>query len=115
MVSPAVQLQVKLLPAVHAEGPKGAGGAPGLPKSRPGGTIQTKQAQVEAAIEALALSSQAAKEQKTPAVVDLTEEERRNVQAIQTSPYVMQVKPRTPGMLTATKPVFNNYEISPYR
>ncbi|KXZ47292.1 hypothetical protein GPECTOR_36g19 [Gonium pectorale] len=46
---------------------------------------------------------------------DLTEEEKRNVHAIQTSPYIMQVKPRTPGANTASKPQLTSYEISPYR
>ncbi|EFJ50122.1 hypothetical protein VOLCADRAFT_89191 [Volvox carteri f. nagariensis] len=114
MVSPAVQMQIKLLPAVHAqsaaagpEGTKAAGAAPGLPRPKPVGVVQAKQAPVAAA------GSQR-EGGVTPGAADLTEEDRRNVLAIQTSPYVMQVKPRTPAVMTATKPLFN-YEISPYR
>ncbi|EFJ50123.1 hypothetical protein VOLCADRAFT_89192 [Volvox carteri f. nagariensis] len=114
MVSPAVQMQIKLLPAVHAqsaaagpEGSKAAGAAPGLPRPKPVGVVQAKQAPVAAA------GSQR-EGGVTPGAADLTEEDRRNVLAIQTSPYVMQIKPRTPAVTTATKPLFN-YKISTYR
>jgi hypothetical protein len=113
IVSPTVQLEVKLLPAVHAQAAEGgrvAGCAPGLPKPRPPGAAQTKQAQAAAAAAAAT-----AVRAMTPEAADLTEEECRNVYAIQTSPYVAQVKPRTPGMPTAGKPIFTSYMISPYR
>ncbi|GIL75577.1 hypothetical protein Vretifemale_5346 [Volvox reticuliferus] len=118
MVSPAVQMQIKLLPAVHAQGPaadgiKAVACAPGLPKPRPGGVA--KQAPGEALAAAAAYQHTTNDSDMTPGAGDLTEEERRNVHAIQTSPYIMQVKPRTPGMPTSTKPAYANYEISPYR
>ncbi|GIL64542.1 hypothetical protein Vafri_18444 [Volvox africanus] len=118
MVSPAVQMQIKLLPAVHSQGPAADGTkanacAPALPKPRLAGLA--KQAQGGVPVVGAADQQTATDNDLTPGAEDLTEEERRNVHAIQMSPYVMQVKPRTPGMPNSTKPVYANYEISPYR
>ncbi|GFR47407.1 hypothetical protein Agub_g9124, partial [Astrephomene gubernaculifera] len=124
MVSPAVQMQVKLLPAVHAKGGAAAGqvkpqAGTSVGVNLPAATNATAQGgkQLRQAAGAAAGSSQQAPgiENSTPGGADLTEEERRHVHAIQTSPYIAQVKPRTPGVTTATKPQFNSYEISPYK
>lgn len=167
MVSPAVQMQVKLLPAVHPPSAANAGpprpnvsaatttAALGLPKPARSNTTTTTSAAAAstatatgvvppqpgaAGTSAGASGSQAqgpqgkqqgpgashggskaagASEQGNGAGMggELTEEEKRNVHAIQTSPYVMQVKPRTPaagGAASAKKETFN-YEISPYK
>ncbi|GLI61853.1 hypothetical protein VaNZ11_004361 [Volvox africanus] len=118
MVSPAVQMQIKLLPAVHSQvpgvdGTKANACAPALPKPKPAGLAKPPQG--GAPVAGAADQQTVTDNDLTPGAGDLTEEERRNVRAIQMSPYIMQVKPRTPGMPTSTKPVYANYEISPYR
>lgn len=162
MVSPAVQMQVKLLPAVHPPSAANAGpprptvsaattaAALGLPKPARSNTTTTSAAAASTATatgvvppqpgaagaSAGASGSQAQGKQHGPGAAqggskaagaseqgsggvggELTEEEKRNVHAIQTSPYVMQVKPRTPaaGCAASAKKETFNYEISPYK